>query len=304
MIYRKLSILHEWKEENLSPFDELMMTWNTPRPIEGDIHFTVSAKLDEWTPFLTYASWGSEGQTGYHSKSEAAPVRVYQDAFEVLEGKRATGFHIKVTSDHGPIQKLHVYTNGSQPVDLKPSYTPFNSIRLEVPGISQMTLNHPRHRDLCSPTSTAAISRYLSGNHAIHPVDFALRVWDAGFDIFGNWVFNAAESWTYLGDEWNCWVERLDSFGSLYSYLIEGSPVIVSVRGPLPGSAQPYAHGHLLVVTGYDSTQRKVLCMDPGFPDDTETHTGYHISDFIAAWGRRGNIAYLFKQVAKIQLTE
>lgn len=74
----------------------------------------------------------------------------------------------------------------------------------------------------------------------------------------------------------------------------QGTPVIVSVRGPLTGSARPYAKGHLLVVIGYDSLNQKVICMDPAFPKDSETHVSYGLSDFVQAWNRRGNVAYVF----------
>jgi hypothetical protein len=66
------------------------------------------------------------------------------------------------------------------------------------------------------------------------------------------------------------------------------------VRGPLPGSAKPYANGHLMAVIGYDPSQQTVICMDPAFPADSETHVVYHLSDFLQAWSRRGNVAYVF----------
>jgi hypothetical protein len=75
---------------------------------------------------------------------------------------------------------------------------------------------------------------------------------------------------------------------------MQNTPVIASVRGPLPGSALPYAKGHLLVVTGFDAETQNVLCMDPAFPSDAATQTAYPIADFVAAWNRRGNIAYIF----------
>jgi hypothetical protein len=88
-------------------------------------------------------------------------------------------------------------------------------------------------------------------------------------------------------------VERLLDFEALYQQLDRGVPVIVSVRGPLPGSASPYAKGHLLVVRGYDASSQKVLCMDPAFPADEKTLVSYELSDFIQAWDRRGNLAYI-----------
>lgn len=300
MLHQKFSIKEEWKEENLIPFEELMLSWNAIRPIEGKFLFYVSVKANEWSPWLLYASWGSEGQSSFHNTTQESTIRTYQDAVEVLAGNKATAFQIKIIAEGDAtldlIHALHVYTNDekNQQPHLPDSYS--TPIYLDLPGLSQMTVNHPRHWDLCSPTSTTAVTRYLSENYAIDPICFADNVWDCGFDLFGNWVFNVAQASTQLGPDWNCWVERLNGFDAIYQRLKQRTPVIVSVRGPLSGSAQPYAKGHLLTVIGYDPAQQKVICMDPGFPTDIETHVFYDLSDFIQAWSRRGNVAYIFSK--------
>lgn len=299
MVHQNAPIKQEWQEEGLSPFDELMVSWNAVRPIDGTFHFYVSVKTDEWSPWLLYASWGSDGQSSFLSKAEGAPTRVYQDALEVLEGKRATGFQVKIATEGGArlsdIHSVHVYTNGDKPKEVQKTDPFLTSTYLKVPGLSQMSLNHSRYTDLCSPTSTTAVARFLSNDYAIDPLLFAQHVWDSGFDIFGNWVFNVAQASVHLGDRWDCWVERLQGFNDIHDYMKHGTPVIASVRGPLPGSALPYATGHLLAVIGYDSSNQKVICMDPAFPRDLETQVSYDLYDFIQAWNRRGNVAYVFK---------
>jgi hypothetical protein len=299
-IVHQQNVETEWKKENLLPFDELMITWNAARPSKGKYLFYVSVKTKEWSPWLLYATWGSEGQQSFLSKAENDPVRVYQDALEVMEGNQATGFQIRIVTEEdsslNQVYQLHVYTNSDRV--LKPQqqmeYTSF--VSLDVPGISQMLLPHLRNMDLCSPTSTTAVTRYLGKNDSLDPVEFAQKSWDSGFDIFGNWVFNVAQSSAELGREWSCWVERLSGFDDIYRKLHQGTPVIVSVRGPLPGSALPYSKGHLIAVVGYDPSQNKVICMDPAFPSNEETHALYDLSDFIEAWTRRGKIAYVFSR--------
>lgn len=161
-----------------------------------------------------------------------------------------------------------------------------------------MTLEHERFKDLCSPVSTTAVTRFLAQDPTINPIHFAQTAWDSGFDIFGNWVFNVADSYTYLGPKWACWVERLNGFDPVYARLSQGMPVIVSVRGPLQGSALPYAKGHLMAVIGYDPLEQKVRCMDPGFPQDSQTLVSYDFNEFMQAWSRRGNIAYVYEKRA------
>lgn len=300
VMHLKAPILKEWQEENLSPFDELMISWNASRPIEGKFLFYVSVKIDEWSPWLQYASWGNDGQSSFKSTTDKAPVKVYQDALEILNGKKATAFRIKVVTDGAStlnsIHGLHVYMNSDKAKESQWVDPDLTSIFLKVPGLSQMALKHVRHADLCSPTSTTAVTRYLLNDYTIDPLDFAQQSWDAGFDIFGNWVFNVAQASTHLGDAWNCWVERLNGFNDIYTSLKQGAPVIVSVRGPLSGSALPYAQGHLLAVVGYDALHQNVICMDPAFQTDNETHVSYSLSEFIQAWNRRGNVAYIFQK--------
>jgi hypothetical protein len=289
-----------WKEETLLEFDELILSWNSIRPFEGKYLFYVRVKIDSWSPWLLYATWGSDGQSGFFKATQDAPVRVYQDVLSVRGGEKATGFQIKIVAQDNAllnnIQSLHVYTNSDETEKSQSKSSYLLPVYLQVPGLSQMALNHKRSTALCSPTATAAVSRYLANNYNIDPVVFAQNSWDSGFDIFGNWVFNVAEASIQLGPQWDCWVDRLSGFDDIYEKLQEGTPVIVSVKGPLPGSAQPYSKGHLIAVIGYDPKEQKVICMDPAFSSDDQTHVCYALSDFIQAWNRRKRLAYIFKR--------
>jgi hypothetical protein len=295
-MFHRETVVEEWIEENIAPFDELMISWNSLRPCSGKYLFYVSVKTDEWSEWLLYADWGSEGQSSFQTSVLDGSVRVYQDALEVLHGKKATGFQIKVASVGSALLKdiraVHVYTNSDRTQDSK-FVIDRSPIHLSVKGLSQMVLNHPRCKDLCSPTSTTAVVRYLL-NQDLDPVQFAQNSWDRGFNIYGNWVFNVAQASSILGSSWNCWVERLSGFHAIHHYLDQGMPVIVSVRGPLKKSAQPYSSGHLIVVIGCDEDKNQVYCMDPAFASDSQTYVCYDLTDFIQAWNRKGRIAYVF----------
>lgn len=297
MIYQAV-IESIWKE--LPLFDELMLTWNATRPVEGKYLFYIKVKTVQWSPWLLYATWGSETQASCHSQASEAPVRVYQDVLEVKEGMKATGFQIQITAEgRAPLEQirgLYVYTNSDKAEAPPQSLSDPSAICLPLKGLSQMTLNHIRQRDLCSPTSTTAVVRYLSNKPEIDPIHFAKKAWDGSFDIFGNWVLNVSQAADELGPSWHCWVERLSGFDDIYRRLLLGTPVIISVRGPLPGSAEPYAKGHLMVVIGYEPQEEKVICMDPAFPSDEKTIVRYALSDLLQAWNRRGRVAYIFSK--------
>ena len=50
MIHQKFPIEHVWKEENLEPFDELILSWNGMRPLGGSFLFYVRVKTAHWSP--------------------------------------------------------------------------------------------------------------------------------------------------------------------------------------------------------------------------------------------------------------
>lgn len=289
-------VKNEWKKENIPAFNELILTWNGQRPHIGKFLIYVSLKTDSWSSYQLYGSWGVDHQSSFSSLE--SNIKVYQDVVEVKNGLKATGFQVRLEPVDGAkiddLRSMHVYTNSQSVLAAEPVY---KTVSIAVPGLSQRILSHPRASDLCSPTSTVAVIQSLT-KQGIDPVDFASKSLDMGFDIFGNWVLNLAECSTRLGKSWNCWVQRLNGFPDLYERLMQGTPVVVSVRGPLIGSALPYAKGHLLVVRGFDAQERMVLCMDPAFPANSETHHSYPLSDFMEAWNRRGFISYIFDRNA------
>lgn len=122
-----------------------------------------------------------------------------------------------------------------------------------------MGLRDGRNGHLRSPTATTAVIRFLNEDSSLDPLEFAESCWDADFDIFGNWVFNVAEAYNRSkNSDYLCWVERYDDFLEILKSLESGFPTVISVRGPLPGSAKPYSNGHLLAVIGFDEKNKKL----------------------------------------------
>jgi hypothetical protein len=287
-----MEIAPEWHRETHKPFNELILSWNGARPEQGKIDFYIRVKTEEWSSWLHYASWGKDEQCTFNVTM--GDVKSYQDAIELLNGKKASAFEVKIVSaSQDSLHALHVYTNGDKHAEPKFSY-PLEPVQIDVKGLSQMALKHARSQSLCSPTSTTAVLRYLTQS-PIDPLEFAAHARDHRFDIYGNWILNAAQASAELGSDWNCWVERLDGFSDIYNRLIRGFPVVISIRGPLQGSALPYEQGHLIAIIGYQPVGKRVLCMDPAFPSDEETVVSYDLDDLMQAWNRRGRVAYLFE---------
>jgi len=285
-----------WKEK-AAPFDELIISWNGERPLKGYYSISVSLYTTRWSPWLDYAFWSVTEQGTFSHQPLSACCKSFQDTIHVLERNKATQFKICVTAHEGASLKnfrtLYACTTSLSNYQFSKDYTPIPSIHLDVSGLSQMTLQSERSKRMCSPTSTTSVINYLSASH-IDPLNFADCVIDDNFDIYGNWVLNIAQASHHLGENWCCYVARFTSFNQILESLQKGFPVIVSIQGPLSGSAQPYTEGHLIVVKGFDADEQKVLCMDPAFNDNALTHVNYAVDEFLTAWKRRNGIAYLF----------
>jgi len=296
-VVRSNQNIWEWERRTDNPFNELIVSWNAKRPDLGYYTIFVSTFLEAWTPWYPYAQWGKSEQRSFSPHSLGYPIMFDKDIIRLTETK-AKQFRVRVVSSGGGSLKvfhaIHVCASDTtKESDIsKPPQGEF--VHLNVANVSQMALKHPQAKSLCSPTSIEAVVRFLCKNNSPDPLTFAKGAWDQGAQIFGNWPLNISQAYTLLEKPWQCWAERLSGFKPVLESLYKKIPVVVSVRGPLLGSALPYDHGHLMVVTGYDPKKNEVLCMDPAFPEDNQTETHYAYADFMAAWQRRGCLAYIF----------
>jgi len=284
-----------WEMENTDPFNELIVSWNGLRPRKGKWVLYISLFQSEWSPWLKYAEWAGSTQRTFKSTDSFA--QAYQDAASPKSGF-CNGFRVKMAAVEGSnlIQLDSLYACLSNLSDLSiVAPPPLLPIFLHnVPRQSQLTLDHPRHKDMCSPTSTSTAIKYLSGK-TIDPVAFAKRSHDDEFDIYGNWILNTAEAYQQLDGAYRVHVERLNDFTAIHAQLSRGNPVVVSVRGQLLGSPVS-SGGHLICIIGYDSKANTVQCIDPAFPDTDSTLVSYPLPSFLQAWALRRNISYLFEK--------
>lgn len=133
----------------------------------------------------------------------------------------------------------------------------------------------------------------VSWTKQVGPIVFATNVWDRGFDIYGNWVFNAAEAAAVLGSAYNVWVERLQGLWPFTRKTDARNACGLSIRGPLTGSASAYPQGHLIAVTGYDALTDQYSLHRSGFSDRCRS-SQLCTSWLLEAWNRRGRVAYCF----------
>jgi hypothetical protein len=286
-----------WEQIDCTPFDELTLCWNGPRPPRkgGYAFFTSLCKDGKWSPWLYTAEWGDRGQMLY----QESPLDSFaESARDVVRAKNCscTGFRVQVFSwTPFPDNALKLIASTFNSKEL-PAATPVESLKsvlLSVPPrISQIGLRHPRYLDLSLPAATAAAVGQVK-NESIDAYRFCESIYDCEFDFYESWIFNAAEAATYLRNH-DIYATRLPNFGAIHSELMNGNPVTVNVKGYLPGCARPYRFDHMVCIYGYDADKRLVYAIDPGFPNDKASATTFPLQEFLQSWTRAGNRACVF----------
>jgi hypothetical protein len=297
-----------WSANSTEPFSELILSWNAFRPKnKGKFVFFVSVKHDHWSGWYKLAEWSANTQKTFNSEKnlyvKCKHVRVE------LKKRKATAFKIKVRAEKGAelkgLKALFVcLTDLNKFCINKPNKTLPSTFIKGVPIQSQMSLDHPRRKDLCSPTSLSMLVKYFlqpgyekfEKNLKDYVPGFAKKVHDdSGLDIYGNWILNVAQAYDSTKGNAFFKAQRLNGFNELYELIAKKIPVAVSVRGHLLGAASPYSRGHFMVVAGWDQKRQALLCIDPAFSSNKKTMRAYKIDSFLQAWSRSVNLSYIAK---------
>lgn len=288
-----------FRKESPYTFTQLICSWNAFRPQHGFYRFLVRVRYADtkrWSRWYRMMDWGKGVAQSYMQKDELSSyhhVRLEIDPQHVAEE-----YEIKIESHDGAqlglvkMVSVCVSTFSDFESEKAHEFSHLQSVMISgIPQISQMMLDHPKKEALCSPTSCTMVLNYLL-KKKIDPVVFCQKVFDQGLEAYGSWPFNTAAVFEALQGQRFIRVERLASFKNLHSLLKQKIPVIVSVRGWIKGAPQEYQNGHLLVVRGFDAAHKKVLCIDPAFPDHKSTAVSYDLSSFLETWERSRRLAY------------
>jgi hypothetical protein len=287
---------------DLNHFKQLLFCWNALRPSEGYFSFfgqVRDAVNKRWLDLHHMIDWGKDQQCSYFD--EGMVTKYHHVRLELPDNRLADGFRLKVVAQEGAsldlFRSLAVTLCNQNIFDVSCIADAQGLLSVTIPKVprySQKILDHPKAEVLCSPTSCSMLLSYLQQGTVVDAVHFAQQAYDAGLDAFGSWPFNIAHAFHASGGEMaHFLVTRLPSFRVLHHYLTKNIPIVVSVRGPLPGSAGEYAQGHLMVVIGWDAEGQRVMCHDPAFPTDEEVLVWYDFNDFCQAWGRSHCLAYV-----------
>ena len=287
-------------------FSQLIFSWNAHRPRKGYFSFwtqTRNPSTQRWGKWHRMMDWGTDRQKSYMSDGDGHTKYVHV-RLEHEKNRKSDAFRVKVHAHDGAdlvgVQSVAVaLANYEQfePEKIR-AIKQLPSVYVSgVPKISQMGLDHPDYRRLCSPTSCWMLTHYLS-EHAMSPEVFADNVFDEGLEVFGSWPFNLAHSFEQCGGSNFFFTKRLHNFAELHRQLSRGLPVVVSVRGKIFGAPKSYDNGHLLVVVGWDSKRKMVVCHDPALSEQKKVLKRYPVESFIRAWERSYRLVYWAEPVS------
>jgi len=323
----KLSFVRErsgngivWSETSSQPFSELILSWNAVRPRRGKFLFFVNIKYsaspsrrhalrsfsEVGSGWRKLAEWSANGQRTF-CDTRNRYVHTKHVRAEMQKKRLAHSFQIKVLAlggaDIRDLKALFANTSNWHEFRTQKSSQSLSSTFIpSVPKRSQWWLKHPRAKDLCSPTSISMMANYFALKHNFAlpfqdfnhtAAEFADRAHDQSIDIYGNWLFNVAQAYNTTQGEVLYRVERLNNFDDLHAHLKRKIPVAVSIRGYLRGCAWAYKNGHFVVVIGWDQKNQRVICIDPAFRESKKLLRAYRIRDFLTAWGKSRNLAYV-----------
>ncbi len=319
-LYRKLFSAQEqqncsqrkqvlFTKNGVKPFTQLVFSWNALRPKSGYFSFWVQTRdagTKKWGRLHRMMDWGAQIQKSYFDKSDGYTKYVHV-RLETEQGKQADAFRIKIMgqngADLGLLRGLGVALSNfksfkPEHIDSRLAALPSLHIK-NVPQVSQMVLDHPEKKSICSPTSCSIVTSYLSGNK-VDPGTFADGAFDHGLQIYGSWPFNMAHAFEQGDGAIWFFTARLNSFKDLYRQIQRGIPAVVSVRGWLTGAPKEYDKGHLLVVVGWDAYKKEVICHDSALPEHNQTVKRYPIQSFVRAWERSHRLTYIAEPVKEI----
>lgn len=281
-------------------FVELLASCSAACPPGSWLRFYVRAESasGDWSPWLPLGQWGCAPPWSRGLRGPAPPwhldidiVRCEQACvsarLRLVLGRARRGLAAPAISA--------VAATVSDPcgdyADPPSSCAPVAPVDLRVPFLSQHAVGGPLARELCSPTSLAMVLAYYG--ITAEPLRVAERVYDADYQIFGNWTYNvrAAAEWGVCG-----YLARFRRWEQVEATLTAGVPIVASIRFDAHKlMAPPYSatNGHLLVVRGL-AADGDVITNDPNLCDAAAgCGLVWRSDDFARAWFARGGVGYV-----------
>jgi hypothetical protein len=163
---------------------------------------------------------------------------------------------------------------------------------IPVPFRAQGSAAKPLRPEICSPTSVSMVLQYLGFDRPTE--ENALGIYDAEYDLFGNW--SRAVAWAGQNG-FDGWLTRFRNWDQVRATLASGQPIIASIRfkkGQCPSFVMSETAGHLIVIRGFTSGGDFIV-NDPASKDKGNGAV-YKAADLSKAWLDHGGVGYILRK--------
>jgi hypothetical protein len=280
-------------------------TWS----VAGASHFVPSFAAHTTTPFGarlelsvrvagTWSGWAagvSLGTASFAPLPPAGSLDVDVDVFRARGPVDAARLRLRLHSldPHAVLVAPWMLALSASPVAAparpKPHPPEARTVRLAVPGRSQMEAEVAIAPRICSPTCVAMLLDFWRRPASLD--ELAAEIFHPGVDLYGVWpsAVLAAGRRGLAG-----YLLRFPDWAAARWCLARGLPVIASIRydaGELAGAAVTATPGHLIVLTGWDGDD--VLVNDPAAPTATSVGRRYRLAELARVWLERSGVGYV-----------
>ena len=160
-------------------------------------------------------------------------------------------------------------------------------------GISQMIQDTPEKRRICSVCSTAMLLNFASQSNIYSTKISQLMsmMHDPLWKIYGVWP---RAIWAMNQNGYNGFISFCNDQKKFYELLLK-HPIAASIsfaKGELVNSPLSATPGHLVVIAGIDSIQKKIGVYDPSASHSESSYLEYDFMQFWQAWQNNNNVYY------------
>ncbi len=276
------------------PFASLVFSLNYAAPKDSFILLEAQV-LEEgkWSDFFKLGLF-SQGIKKSFPSQDSAFGRVETDELALARPAQAYRYRIQFCGEAKlTLLAASAVRSPFEYEENKAARLPAGHFQKEIAPISQMELNHPDRRRVCSPVSLCMALNALGV--ACSAEEVMQGVYDASANIYGNWVFNTA----YAGScGVQAYVRRFGALSELKDFVTPDSLVLASIayeRGELTGAAMERTSGHLVVVRGWENGA--VCVADPAALKKQAVLRAYNAREFANAWLRhKRGAAYIVRK--------
>lgn len=285
-------------------FTELIASWNGKTSENSTIEIQIKIRSgDEWSKWFSYGKWSDNGFNKGSKRAQDDEIgEIDIDVIETKTDVIADGFKYRVmlerTEETIDSPSVRLVVASLDPYNKRESDDSYETceVDIQVPTRSQMIVPEIGNV-ICSPTSLSMVLEFHGVDEDTAIVAFGCQ--DKRVDIYGNWAYNVA----YAGERgFESYVRKCESINDIKEYLLEGIPVVASIKtnsvGELQGSPMAYSSGHLLVIRGLTNKDGAdyIIVNDPAAKSNETVRREYKLGQFLNVWAK---VIYVVEPINK-----